>query len=49
MTDRDPNIIFTEIMQIEQIIDSPEAKGKLTTLKSYHRKLCKEYAKALAT
>ena len=31
--------IYSEIAQIERLIDSPEGKGKLTALKSAHRKL----------
>lgn len=42
------NEIFREITQIEALIASPESKGKLTALKSYHRKLCAQYRKAVS-
>lgn len=44
---RNANQIFAEILEIERQIESGEAKGKLTVLKSAHRKLCREYMKAI--
>tara|TARA_R110000868_G_scaffold278784_1_gene538897 strand:+ start:550 stop:693 length:144 start_codon:yes stop_codon:yes gene_type:complete len=39
--------LYREIAQIEALIESPEGKGKLTVLKAYHRKLVRQYLKAL--
>lgn len=38
--------LWREIMRVEAEIDSPASRGKRTILKSYHRKLCREYTKA---
>jgi hypothetical protein len=40
--------IMREMLQVEAKINGPEGKGKLTILKSYQRKLYKEYQKAAA-
>lgn len=44
---RTANEIFAEIFKIERMIEAPESKGKLTALKAYHAKLCREYYKAI--
>ncbi len=41
--DRTANEVFAEIYSIERLIESPESKGKRTSLKAYHAKLCREY------
>jgi hypothetical protein len=40
--------IIREIARVEALIGSPESKGKVSSLKAYHKKLAKEYSKAEA-